>query len=175
VGIRFSSHLSVRSLAAVETAFNSVYPDDLFTTSFMDEEIANTYKEERRTQQLFDIFTAISIVINVLGLVGLLSFMVEQRTKEIGVRKVLGASIANISYLLSRDFLRLIVIAFLVAAPVAWYLMNQWLKGFAYQTAISWWIFATTVAGAIFITGVAVGFQTIRAALANPVKSLRSE
>ena len=114
-------------------------------------------------------------VINILGLVGLLSFMVEQKTKEIGVRKVIGASIVNISYLLSRDFLRLIVIAFLIAAPVAWYIMNQWLKGFAYQTAISWWVFAATVGGAIFITGVAVGYQTIRAALANPVRSLRSE
>src|SRR6202044_1878528 len=114
VGIRFSNHLTVRSLAAIETAFNSVYPNDLFTSGFMDEEIANAYREERHTQQLFDIFTAISIVINVLGLVGLLSFMVEQKTKEIGVRKVLGASIAHISYLLSRDFLRLIVIAFLI-------------------------------------------------------------
>jgi putative ABC transport system permease protein len=175
VGIRFSNHLTVRSLAAIETAFNSVYPNDLFTSGFMDEEIANAYREERHTQQLFDIFTAISIVINVLGLVGLLSFMVEQKTKEIGVRKVLGASIAHISYLLSRDFLRLIVIAFLIAGPVAWYIMNQWLKGFAYQTGISWWVFAATVGGAMVITGLAVGYQTIRAALANPIKSLRSE
>jgi ABC-type antimicrobial peptide transport system permease subunit len=175
MGIRFTSNLSVRSLAAVEAAFNSIYPNDLFTSGFMDEQIATTYKEERHTQQLFDIFTVISIVINVLGLVGLLSFMVEQKTKEIGIRKVLGASIANLSFLLSRDFLRLIVIAFLIAAPVAWYLMNQWLQGFAYRTAISWWIFAATVTGAIAITAIAVGYQTIRAALANPVKSLRSE
>jgi ABC-type antimicrobial peptide transport system permease subunit len=141
----------------------------------MDEQIATSYKEERHTQQLFDIFTAISIVINVLGLIGLLSFMVEQKTKEIGVRKVLGASIASLSFLLSKDFLRLIVIAFLIAAPVAWYLMNQWLQGFAYRTVISWWIFAATVTGAIVITAIAVGYQTIRAALINPVKSLRSE
>jgi putative ABC transport system permease protein len=114
-------------------------------------------------------------VINILGLVGLLSFMVEQKTKEIGVRKVLGASLASLSFLLSRDFLRLIVIAFLIAAPVAWYVMNQWLQGFAYRTAISWWVFATTVSGAILITAIAVGYQTIRAALVNPIKSLRSE
>jgi ABC-type antimicrobial peptide transport system permease subunit len=175
MGIRFSNNLSVRSLAAVEAAFTNVYPNDLFTSGFMDEQIATTYKEERHTQQLFDIFTTISIVINILGLVGLLSFMVEQKTKEIGVRKVLGASIANLSFLLSRDFLRLIVIAFLIAAPVAWYLMNQWLQGFAYRTTLSWWIFAVTVTGAIAVTAVAVGYQTIRAALANPVKSLRSE
>jgi putative ABC transport system permease protein len=175
LGIRFTNNLSVRSLAAVEAAFNSVYPNDLFTSGFMDEQIASAYKEERHTQQLFDIFTAISIVINILGLVGLLSFMVEQKTKEIGVRKVLGASLASLSFLLSRDFLRLIVIAFLIAAPVAWYVMNQWLQGFAYRTAISWWVFATTVSGAILITAIAVGYQTIRAALVNPIKSLRSE
>jgi putative ABC transport system permease protein len=175
LGIRFTNNLSVRSLAAVEAAFNSVYPDDLFTSGFMDEQLATTYKEERHTQQLFDIFTAISIVINILGLVGLLSFMVEQKRKEIGVRKVLGASIVSLSFLLSRDFLRLIVIAFLIAAPVAWYVMNQWLQGFAYRTPFSWWIFAATVTGAIIITATAVGFQTFRAALANPVKSLRSE
>jgi ABC-type antimicrobial peptide transport system permease subunit len=175
LGIRFTNNLSVRSLAAVEAAFNSIYPNDLFTSGFMDEQIAASYKEERHTQQLFDIFTAISIVINILGLVGLLSFMVEQKTKEIGVRKVLGASIASLSFLLSRDFLRLIVIAFLIAAPVAWYLMKQWLRGFAYPTAISWWIFAATLSGAIVITAIAVGYQTIRAAFVNPVKSLRSE
>jgi putative ABC transport system permease protein len=133
------------------------------------------YKEERRTQQLFNLFTILSIVINVLGLVGLLSFMVEQKTKEIGIRKVLGASVKDISVILSRDFVRLIVIAFLIAAPAAWFLMNRWLQGFAYRTQISWWIFAVTIAGALVITCVAIGFQTIKAAVTNPVKSLRSE
>jgi putative ABC transport system permease protein len=174
-GIRFSDHISARSLAAVETAFTSVFPNDLFSSGFMDDQLAAVYREERHTQQLFDIFTFISIVINALGLVGLLSFMVEQKTKEIGIRKILGASIANISYLLSKDFLRLILIAFLIAAPVAGYFMNQWLLGFAYRTSFSWWIFAATVSGALAITAIAVGYQTIRAALANPAKSLRSE
>jgi ABC-type antimicrobial peptide transport system permease subunit len=174
-GIRFSGNLSVRSLEAVEAAFNSVYPNDLFNSGFMDEQVAATYQEERHTQQLFDIFTSISIVINILGLVGLLSFMVEAKTKEIGIRKVLGASIASLSFLLSKDFLRLILIAFLIAAPVAGYVMNQWLQGFAYRTPMSWWIFAGTVAGAVTITAIAVGYQTIRAALTNPVKNLRSE
>jgi putative ABC transport system permease protein len=174
-GIRFSGGLSVRSIAAVEAAFNSVYPNDLFTSGFMDEQVAATYKEEQHTQQLFDLFTAISIVINILGLVGLLSFMVEAKTKEIGIRKVLGASVAGLSYLLSKEFIRLILIAFLIAAPVAGYLMNQWLQGFAYPTSMSWWVFAGTVGSAIAVTGIAVGYQTIRAALANPVKNLRNE
>jgi len=174
-GIRFTGNLSVKSLAAVEAAFSAVYPNDLFTTGSMDEQVADIYKEERHTQQLFDIFTVISIVINILGLVGLLSFMVEAKTKEIGIRKVLGASVASLSFLLSRDFLRLILVAFLIAAPVAGYLMSRWLQGFAYRTEMSWWVFAGTVAGAVMITGIAVGYQTIRAALANPVKNLRSE
>ncbi len=108
-------------------------------------------------------------------MIGVLSFMIEHKTKEIGIRKVLGATIKDISLILSKDFIRLIIIAFIIAAPVAWYIMNRWLQDFAYRTTISWWVFAVTVAGALIITGMAVGFQTIRAALANPVKSLRSE
>lgn len=174
-GIRFSRGYSAASLSAVESAFTSVYPNDLFESSFLDEHVASQYKEEKRTQQLFNIFTFLSIVINVLGLVGLLSFMIEQKTKEIGVRKVLGATIADISYVLSRDFVRLILIAFVIAAPVAWWLMTNWLQGFAYRTQFSWWIFAVTIAGALVVTCIAVGYQTIKAALMNPVKSLRSE
>ena len=110
-----------------------------------------------------------------LGLIGLLSFMIEQKTKEIGIRKVLGASIKDISLILSKDFLRLIVIAFLIAAPIAWLLMNKWLQDFAYRTQISWWVFAVAVLAALVVTCAAVGFQTIKAAVANPVKSLRTE
>ncbi len=174
-GIKFSGGYSAASLSTIRQIFESIYPNDLFESSFLNEHLASLYKEEKRTQQLFNLFTFLSIVINVLGLVGLLSFMIEQRTKEIGVRKVLGASIANISFILSKDFIRLIGIAFLIAAPVAWYIMNNWLQEFAYRTPISWWIFAVTVAGALLVTCLAVGYQTIRAALMNPVKSLRSE
>ncbi len=141
----------------------------------MDEHVASLYKDEQRTQQLFNIFTFLSIVTNVLGLVGLLSFMVEQKTKEIGIRKVLGATIADISVILSKDFVRLIVIAFVIAAPIAWYIMHTWLEGFAYRTQISWWVFAVTIVGALGIACIAVGYQTIRAAVANPVKSLKAE
>ena len=174
-GIRFSGGYSASSLSAIEKAYSFVYPNEMFESSFLDEHIAGLYKEEKRTQRLFTIFTFLSIVINVLGLVGLLSFMVEQKTKEISIRKVLGATVGDISVILSRDFVRLIVLAFFISAPLAWFIMNKWLQEFAYRTQISWWVFAVTVAGALAITFLSVGFQTIRAAVANPVKSLRSE
>jgi ABC-type antimicrobial peptide transport system permease subunit len=174
-GIKLNSGYSASTLSAIEKAWTSVYPKNLFESSFLDEHIASLYKNEKRTQQLFNLFTFLSIVINVLGLVGLLSFMVEQKTKEIGIRKVLGASIKDISFILSKDFLRLIIIAFFIAAPVAWLLMNKWLEDFAYRTPISWWIFVVSVFAALMVTCIAVGFQTIKAAIANPVKSLRTE
>ncbi|HEY2726617.1 MAG TPA: FtsX-like permease family protein, partial [Parafilimonas sp.] len=174
-GINLSSNYSASALSAIEKAWTSVYPNQLFESNFLDEHIASLYKNEKRTQQLFNLFTILSILINVLGLVGLLSFMIEQKTKEIGVRKVLGASIIDISFILSKDFLRLIVIAFFIAAPIAWLLMNKWLQDFAYRTTISWWVFAVAVLSALVVTCIAVGFQTIKAAIANPVKSLRTE
>ena len=174
-GIKLSGGYSSSTIAAIEKAWTSVYPQHLFETDFLDAHVASLYKKEKRTLQLFNLFTLLSIVINVLGLIGLLFFIVEQKTKEIGIRKVLGATVADISFILSKDFLRLIVIAFLIAAPVAWLLMNKWLQDFAYRTQISWWIFAVAVFAAIAITCIAVGFQTIKAAIANPVKSLRTE
>ncbi|MGN6355151.1 MAG: ABC transporter permease [Parafilimonas sp.] len=175
VGIKLNKGYSAATLAAIEKAWTSVYPDQLFETSFLDQHIASLYKNEKRTQQLFNLFTFLSVIINILGLVGLLSFMIEQKTKEIGIRKVLGASVKDISLILSKDFLKLIVIAFFIAAPAAWLLMNKWLQDFAYRTSISWWVFAVAVLTALAVTCVAVGFQTIKAALANPVKSLRTE
>lgn len=174
-GIKLSNGYSAQTLSAIEKAWSSVYPQSLFQSNFLDEHIASLYKSEKRTQQLFNLFTILSIVINVLGLVGLLSFMIEQKTKEIGIRKVLGASVKNISFILSKDFLKLIVVAFFIAAPVAWILMNKWLQDFAYRTAISWWVFAVAIVAALAVTCIAVGFQTIKAALANPAKSLRTE
>jgi len=175
VGIKLNAGYSNATIASIEKTWTSVYPNSMFETNFLDSQVASQYKDEKRTQQLFNIFTFLSIVINVLGLVGLLSFMVEQKTKEIGIRKVLGASVANISFILSKDFLKLIVIAFLVAAPVAGYLMSKWLQNFAYRTSISWWVFGVSAVAAIIVTGVAVGYQTIKAALANPIKALKAE
>ena len=174
-GMKLSNGYSAQTLSAIEKAWTSVYPNQLFESNFLDEHIASLYKNEKRTQQLFNVFTFLSIVINVLGLVGLLSFMIEQKTKEIGIRKVLGASVKDISFILSKDFLRLIVIAFFIAAPAGWLLMNKWLQDFAYRTTISWWVFVAAVVAALLVTGIAVGFQTIKAAVANPVKSLRTE
>jgi ABC-type antimicrobial peptide transport system permease subunit len=175
VGIKFAGDYSIASLAAVEKVWSSVYPEQVFEADFLDEHVANLYKDDRRTQQLFYIFTLLSIAINVLGLIGLLSFMIEQKTKEIGIRKVLGATVKDISFILSKDFLRLIVIAFLIAAPIAGFVMNKWLQDFAYRTSMSWWVFAVAVVSILAVTCLAVGFQTIKAAVANPVKSLRSE
>jgi ABC-type antimicrobial peptide transport system permease subunit len=144
-GIKLTGGYSASTLTAIEKAWTSVYPKQLFESNFLDEHIASLYKNEKRTQQLFNLFTFLSIVINILGLVGLLSFMIEQKTKEIGIRKVLGASITDISFILSKDFLRLIIVAFFIAAPVAWILMHKWLEDFAYRTTISWWVFAVAV------------------------------
>jgi putative ABC transport system permease protein len=174
-GIKLAGGYKPSTLAAIEKAWTAVYPQHLFENNFLDEHVAGLYKDEKRTQQLFYIFTFLSIMINVLGLIGLLSFMIEQKTKEIGIRKVLGASIRNISFILSKDFLQLIFIAFFIAAPLGWLLMNQWLQDFAYRTEISWWVFAVAAFTALIVTCVAVGFQTIKAAVANPVESLRTE
>ena len=174
-GIKLADGSSSVTLSAIEKAWSSVYPGHLFETSFLNEHIASLYKHEKRTLQLFNLFALLSIIINALGLIGLLSFMIQQKTKEIGIRKVLGASVANLSFILSKNFLQLIGIAFVIAAPAAWFLMNRWLQDFAYRTPISWWVFVTAITVAILVTIIAVGFQTIKAAIANPVKSLRTE
>lgn len=174
-GIKLNGGYSVQTLSAVEKAWTSVYRQQLFESIFLDEHVAALYKNEKRSQQLFNLFAILSIIINVLGLVGLLSFMIQQKIKEIGIRKVLGASVKDISFILSKDFLRLMIIAFFIAAPVAWILMDKWLQDFAYRTTISWWVFGVSVLTALVITFIAVGFQTIKAAIANPVKSLRTE
>jgi putative ABC transport system permease protein len=175
VGIKLAGGNQAATLAAIEKAWTAVYPQQIFEAHFLDEHVASLYKDEKRAQQLFNFFTFVSIVINVLGLIGLLSFIIEQKTKEIGIRKVLGASIKDISFILSRDFLRLILLAFLIAAPVAALIMNKWLEDFAYRTPISWWVYAVAALAALGVTCVAVGFQTLKAAVANPIKSLRSE
>jgi putative ABC transport system permease protein len=175
VGVRLRGGYSAAAVAGIEKAFKEVYPKELFDSHFLDQTVAEQYAEEKRTQTLFELFTGLSIAINVLGLIGLLSFMIEAKTREVGIRKVLGATVGDISLLLSKDFLRLIAIAFLVAAPVAGFLMRRWLNDFAYRTALSWWIFAAGLVMTLLVTAMAIGYQTVKAAVVNPVKSLRSE
>ncbi|SFD80947.1 ABC transporter permease [Spirosoma endophyticum] len=153
-------------------AFNPPAP---FTYSFLDERFAFLYESEQKTSQLFTVFAVISVVIASLGLFGLAAFTAEQRTKEIGVRKVLGASVVSIIALLSKDFLKLVLIAIVLAVPIAWLAMNRWLSDFAYRIDIEWWVFALAGLLAVGIALFTISFQSIKAALMNPIKSLRSE
>jgi putative ABC transport system permease protein len=141
----------------------------------MDEDFENTYRTEQRMGNLFMAFTTMAIVIACLGLFGLAAYAAEQRTKEIGIRKVLGASVSIIVGMLSKDFIKLVVISIVIASPLAWFSMQQWLNGFAYRDGIKWWIIASAGAGAMLIAFITISFQSIKAAIANPVKSLKSE
>jgi len=163
------------AISKIEKAFKEVYPKDDFDYKFVDQEIAKYYDEERHISSLLMWATGLAVFISCLGLLGLVLYTTTQRTKEIGVRKVLGASVSQIVTMISKEFLLLIIIAFLIAAPLAWIGMHKWLQNFAYRTDISWWIFVLGVIVMIIIALITLGFQTIKAAMANPVKSLRSE
>ncbi len=163
------------ALAKIESVFKKYNPAQPFTYSFVDLDYARKFGEEERIGKLANFFTILAIFISCLGLSGMASFMAEQRTKEIGVRKVLGATVIGLWSLLSKDFVRLVVISLFIAIPVAWYFMHGWLQHYIYHTKLSWWIFAGTAFGAVAITLITVSFQSIKAALANPVKSLKSE
>jgi ABC-type antimicrobial peptide transport system permease subunit len=144
-GIRLAPGYSAATLAAIEKVWTAVYPHGMYETNFLDERVAAQYKGDRQTQQLFYVFTSIAVIINILGLVGLLSFIIQQKSKEVSIRKVLGASLGNISFILSKDFLRLCLIAFLIAGPVAGIFMHRWLDDFAYRTDLSWWVFPAAI------------------------------
>jgi putative ABC transport system permease protein len=146
-----------------------------FTYSFLDDRFNNTYKAEQNIGLILGIFAGLTIFVACLGLFALVTFSAEQRTKEIGIRKVLGAEVSGIVSLLSKDFLKLVLIAFLIASPVVWYVMNKWLQDFAYRIQISWWMFVIAAIAVLLIALLTVGFRAIKAAIANPVKSLRTE
>ena len=169
-----ADHLSA-VLARMEKAWKEVYPDKKFDYSFFDETIARLYEKEQKTASIMNIAMVIAIFISCMGLFGLAAFIAEQRTKEIGVRKVLGASVTDIVSMLSVDFIRLVGIAIVIASPVAYYFMHRWLQDFAYRVPISWWIYAVAGGGALLIALVTVSWQAIRAATANPVESLKAE
>lgn len=176
ITIKIKPDMPVRSaLAKIEPIFKKLDPDSPFEYKFTDSEYARKFNTEERIGNLATFFAVLAILISSLGLFGLASFVAEQRTKEIGVRKVLGASVYNLWSMLSKDFVALVIISCVIAVPVAWYFLNQWLQAYEYRTTISWWIFAVSAMGALTITLLTVSFQAIKAALANPVKSLRTE
>jgi putative ABC transport system permease protein len=176
INIKLAPDLSAsEALAKVDSVFKKYSPASPFTYNFADEEYAKKFGTEERVGKLATSFASLAVLISCLGLFGLASFVAEQRTKEIGIRKVLGASVANLWQMLSRDFVILVIISCVISIPIAWYFMSNWLKTYIYRTEISWWIFAATVGGALLITLLTVSFQAIRAALLDPVKSLRSE
>ncbi len=164
-----------QAVPQVQKMWEKTYPEYAFMSHFTDETIAKFYEQETRLSLLYKIFACIAIFISCLGLYGLVSYMAVQKTKEVGIRKVLGAGVANIVYLFSKEYVILIAIAFAIAAPVAWYFMNNWLQGFAYKINIGMGVFVLAIMASFLIALVTVGYRAIKAALANPVKSLRSE
>lgn len=176
VTIKFNPKTGIKdALDKIESVFSKYNPAFPFTYKFVDEQYARKFMDEVRIGKLAGYFAFFAIFISCLGLFGLASFMAEQRTKEIGVRKVLGASVFNLWRLLSKEFVMLIIISLFIAIPLGFYFMHNWLQGYQYRTEISWWIFAAAGIGALVITLLTVSFQAIKAAISNPVKSLRTE
>jgi putative ABC transport system permease protein len=163
------------TIAAIKRQWDGLVPNKEFNYFFLDEQFDKQYRSEVKFGRLFIDFAVLAIFIACLGLLGLASYSTIQRTKEVGVRRVLGASVAGIVRLLSLEFLLLVGIAFLVASPIAWYLMHKWMDNFAYKAALGWWIFAGAGLAAMLIAFATIAYQAIRAAMANPVASLRSE
>ncbi len=162
-------------LKDIESKWKSMAPGMPFRYQFLDESFDNMYRAEQRIGKVAISFAVLAVFIACLGLFGLATYMAEQRTKEIGVRKVLGASVANVAVMLSKDFIKLVLVASLIAFPVAWWAMNKWLQDFAYRVDIGWWVFVVAGLLAVLIAVITVSYQAIKAALANPVESLRSE
>jgi putative ABC transport system permease protein len=163
------------SLTQIENTWKKFMAERDFEYYFLDETFVNLYQSEERFQKVLISLVILGIIIACLGLLGLATFAAQQRVKEIGVRKVLGASVFNVVTLLSKDFLTLIIIALILAIPVAWYVMSEWLKDFAYRVNIEWWIFLVAAVIAIIIAFLTISTQAIKAAISNPVKSLRTE
>jgi putative ABC transport system permease protein len=175
IWIRIEKGRQKKALAAIEAAYKKAMPTALFQYNFLDELNAREYLQEQRWKKIIGVATVLSIVICCLGLFGLAHLAAQRRIKEIGIRKVLGASVNSIASLLTKDFLKLVFISLIVASPLAWWVMNHWLQDFAYRIEIGWWVFALSGLIAIVIAMVTVSFQAIKAAIANPVKSLRTE
>jgi putative ABC transport system permease protein len=174
-GIKLATKNISSTMRSVKKIFEQTFPDFVYEYKFLDDKIESFYKQENQLAALYKIFAAIAIFLSCLGLYGLASFMAVQRIKEVGIRKILGATAGSIVYLFSKEFIILIAIAFAIAAPIAWYYMHQWLQAYVYRINISWWLFAAGGLASIIIALATISFQAIKAAMANPVKSLRSE
>ncbi len=173
--IKLNTHNTARALADVETSWKKFFPSQAFNYSFLDDTFNKTYKDDIKTSRVIFIFSIIVILISVLGLFGLATFTAQRRTKEIGVRKVLGASVTNIIIMLSREFIKLILLSVIIACPIVWYFANEWLQNFAYRIEIHWWIFVLSAITAIGIAFITVIYHAIKAARSNPVENLRTE
>jgi ABC-type antimicrobial peptide transport system permease subunit len=176
VSIRLNPAMNVNTaIGNIEAVFKKYAPNSPFEYNFVDSDYEKKFGDEERVRKLASVFAGLAIFISCLGLFGMASFIAEQRTKEIGVRKVLGATVMNLWGLLSKEFIMLVTISFLIATPIAYYFLHGWLNNYEYRTELSWWIFALAGAGAFIITIATVSFQAIKAAIANPVKCLRTE
>ena len=175
VSIKVGGSNITAALSQIESTWKKFLPDTPYQYSFLDENFEKLYNAEEKQKTLLTIFACIAIFIACLGLFGLSAFAIIQRIKEIGIRKVLGANVGSIVTLLTKDFLKLVIIAAIIAFPIAWYAMNNWLQDFAYRINIPWWIFLVAGIIAAIIAFVTISLQTIKAAISNPVKSLRTE
>ena len=173
--VKASGKDAPRAIAATEKLWKTYEPGYPFEYSFLEDDYNHLYQADQRSGSLFKVFTAVAILISCLGLFALATYTAQVKTKEIGIRKVLGASVARITALLAKEFIILVLIAFLIATPVAWMFMDKWLQNYAYRININWWIFIGSGCIAILIALITVSFQSIKAAMANPVKSLRTE
>jgi putative ABC transport system permease protein len=175
ISFRMRTTDATQTIGHIKSIWKKIAPNEPFTYSFLNEEFDNMYRSEERSGKIFISFAVLAILIACLGLFGLAAYAAEQRTKEIGIRKVLGATVSNIVGMLSKDFLKLVLLASLIAFPVSWWIMNKWLQDFAYRIHIDWWVFVLATAMAFSIAIITVSFQAIKAALTNPVKNLRTE
>jgi len=175
IAVKFETKNITRTVAGIQKLWESTYPEYAYNGFFLDESIAQFYRQENQLALIYKIFAGIAILISCLGLYGLVSYMAVQRTKEVGVRKVLGASVFSIVLLFSKEFMILIAISFVFAMPMAWYFMTDWLQNFAYRIPLTAGVFVLAIGASLVIAWLTVGYKAVRAALVNPVRSLRSE
>ncbi|MCB0633592.1 MAG: FtsX-like permease family protein, partial [Lewinella sp.] len=175
MSVRYAGKDTETLISALEGKWKGMAPEEPFSYRFLNESFAEMYTAEQRVGSIAAVFALLSIFVSCLGLFGLASYATEQRTKEIGIRKVLGASVAGIVGLLSKDFLRLVLVALIIALPLAFYAMNQWLEDFAYRISLNWGLFALAGVAILIIAFFTISIQSVRTALTNPIQSLRSE